>query len=103
MSFLLDFPDDEIVDILGDTVSLEDDVGGSTTMKVVFEHRVIYDAVADLEVQHPVIVVNDEEKDLFKTGYRVGFNGKFYKILRGLPDEKENGKYVFTMRSDYDN
>jgi len=97
-SFSLDFPDDEILDILGDDIRVFNPGGGFTIIKGEFEHKYMEDELGDVVgIRYPTIVVNDSDAVLFGKKYKVEFADEVYKVLNSTPYDV--GKTLIIMRS----
>ncbi len=96
-SFSLDFPDDEILDILGDDIKVFHS-GGSTDIKGEFEHKYMDNELGDrVGIQYPVVIVSDVDAGLFKKKNKVEFNGDTYIVINSTPHEV--GKTLIILRS----
>jgi hypothetical protein len=96
-SFSIDFPDVTILATLGDDLTIEPVGGTPTIIKGVFEERYIDDAFAEIGVIYPTVEIDIEDKQYFKNGFVLKFNGKSYKVLRMIPSQVE--KTLVVLRS----
>lgn len=97
-SFSLDFPDDDILDILGDDVTIIRPSGGSTTIKGEFEYRYMEDELGtSIGIHYPVVEINNSDAPLFQKKYIVIFDGKRYSVLNKRPTDM--GKTLVILRS----
>jgi len=99
-SFSLDFPDDEILDILGDDIEVFDNQGlNPVIIKGEFEHKYMENELGDsVGIQYPTIVVSNSEAHLFAKKIRVDYDGETYTVLNAVP-HTEVGKTLVIMRS----
>lgn len=97
-SFSLDFPDDEILDILGDDIEVFNPGGGSTIVKGEFEFKYMENELGDsISIQYPTIIINNSDARLFGRKYRVEFDNEDYTVLKQQPSEV--GKTLVILRN----
>lgn len=97
-SFSLDFPDDEILDLLGDDIKLFNPGGGFIIIKGEFEHKYMEDELGDtVSINYPTITVNDFDANLFRKKYKVEYNNETYTVLSQMPADV--GKTLIVLRS----
>lgn len=99
-SFSLDFPDDEILDELGDDIELIDiNTQASTPLRGVFEYKYVDEGLGDqVGIHYPTVEVNNDKASLFVKTSKVKFDGKLYRILNQHPADM--GKTLIILRSD---
>lgn len=97
-SFSLDFPDDEILLILGDDIKVFNPGGGFTEIKGEFEFKYMENELGEsVSIQYPTILVNDSDADLFGKKYKVEFNGETYTVISNQPSDV--GKTLIILRN----
>lgn len=99
-SYSLDFEelDDEILDILGDDITVFNPGGGSQIIKGEFEFKFMEDELGDMvDIRYPTIIVNNSIAHLFDKKIRVEFDDVIYTVLKQLPSDV--GKTLIILRT----
>lgn len=98
-SFSLDFPDADILSVLGDDITLIHSGGGSEVIKGTFDKKYLEDELGEaIDVIVPVIEVDDIDAGKIKRTTKIEFNGIIYVVLRKRP--VDTGKTMVILRSD---
>lgn len=98
-SFSLDFPDNEILEVLGDDIEVIDDVGTSTMIKGVFEHKYMENELGDeVGIHYPTVEVDNDKASLFQKKYRVIFETVEYSVLNVIPSDVEKTLVILRSR-----
>jgi|GEM_PF-4331717 len=97
-SFSLDFPDDDVLDVLGDDIEVIDTSGNVTPIRGVFDFEFMSDELGgEIDIKYPTVEVNDELSSLFKKNIKVKFNNTTYSYESKQPGDV--GKTIIILRS----
>ena len=99
-SFSLDFPDDVVLNVLGDDITVIPVSGGSYNVKGEFAWKFLDDELGDsIGIQHPTIEINSNDVSKFKRKAKVIFDGTKYIVMKVIPSDMQ--KHLVILRSNY--
>lgn len=104
-SFIDDFPDSDILSILGDDITVTDNLGISSIVKGDFTLKSIDDGLGnlgdinDIAINYPSVEIDQSESDLFSFGYTVVHQNKTYSVLRLI--NSDVGKMYVILKDKY--
>lgn len=85
-SFSLNFPDQDILNVLGDELKLIHTGGGSETILGEFEFKIMEDELGNqLDITYPVFDCDDADAAKFNKNSIMEFNGEKYSFHKKLP------------------
>lgn len=85
-SFQLDFPDDDLLAILGDEVTLIHSGGGSEIVMGEFDFKYMEDELGDrIDIIYPVFDCNTLDADKINKSSLLKFNGETYEYFKKVP------------------
>ncbi len=98
-SFTRDFPDDDILAVLGDDITHLTPGGGRVVLKGEFEFKFLEDELGEqLDIVYPVAEINDEDAvNVSAMNSRIEVEGVSYKIIKKRPIAV--GKVQLILRS----
>lgn len=97
-SFSLHFPDDEILNILGDDIRVFNPGGGFTDVRGEFEFKYMEDELGEaVSIQYPTLTVNNSVAPLFGKKYKVEFDDSMYVVINQQPSDV--GKTLVILRN----
>lgn len=99
-SFSIDFPDDVVLSVLGDDVTVIPLSGGSYTVSGEFAFKFLEDELGDkIGDQYPTFEINSDQVSKFKRKAKVKFNNETYIVTKVIPSDMS--KHLVIMRSNY--
>lgn len=98
-SFSLDFPDDDILAILGDELTVVKDGGGTFIILGEFSFKYMADELGErIDIVYPVFDCNDRDAAKVKRNSLMRFNGEEYKFYKSAPVDENPGKTRIYMK-----
>lgn len=92
-SFSLDFPDDDILAILGDELTVIPDGGGSFVILGEFSKKYMQDELGEqIDIVFPVFDCNDADALKIKKDSILRFDGREYSKFKSGPDDENAAK-----------